>query len=354
MTHNRDGKREESSSRPIEMPAVKTTIVGGRPPGCGKMLGAIPRGIEVLVKKASVDPAFRALLLGRRSKAADEIGLKLAPAEGVMLDHVPQAQLEAIINRTRVDPSRRNAFLGRAAGVMLAALGVSTAVDCTFGSLGSRPVEGNAPAATQPAVGLGSPQATQPTTRPTTIPAPQGIRPDTQPVIVPAGVRPPPPLPQRPEELQPVRGDRIDRPVSATATQGQPANEPTEVAGVRPAPPPPTSRPDASGPATSRPTTTQASQPASQPALSAHEIDALVKQLDDDNYAVREAAQKKLQDQGIAILPALRQALQSDKLSAEVRSRLESIVNMLAATTKPAEPERPEIILIAGIMPVRK
>ena len=84
---------------------------------------AIPRGIEVLVKKASVDPAFRALLLERRAEAAVEIGLTLDPAEAAMLDAIPAAQLDAIIARTTVDPVSRAAFLGKAAAVMIAALG---------------------------------------------------------------------------------------------------------------------------------------------------------------------------------------------------------------------------------------
>src|SRR5512140_2695520 len=104
---------EASRQAPSEMPAVRTTTVGGRPPGSGKMIGDIPRGIEVLVKKASVDPRFRAVLLRRRSAAADEIGLMLEPSEATMLDIVPQAQLEAIIARTRVEPSKMPAFLGK-------------------------------------------------------------------------------------------------------------------------------------------------------------------------------------------------------------------------------------------------
>ena len=40
-------------------------------------LGGVPRGIEVLLKKASVDPAFRELLLSRRAEAANAIGLIL-------------------------------------------------------------------------------------------------------------------------------------------------------------------------------------------------------------------------------------------------------------------------------------
>src|SRR4030042_1117067 len=49
----------------------------------------IPRGIEVLIKKAAVDPEFRAVLLEKRAAAADEIGLVLDPAEGLMLPAAP-------------------------------------------------------------------------------------------------------------------------------------------------------------------------------------------------------------------------------------------------------------------------
>ncbi len=117
----------ESSSYPAEQPAVRTTIVGGRPPGPGKGVGAVPRGIEVLVKKAAVDPEFRALLLAERSAAAAEIGLELSDAEATMLDGVPPVQLEGIIANTAVSPKLKPAFMGRAAAVMLAALGITAA-----------------------------------------------------------------------------------------------------------------------------------------------------------------------------------------------------------------------------------
>ena len=55
---------------PSEPESVRTTIVGGRPPAVPKGMGRVPRGIEVLLKKASVDPAFRELLLAKRSAAA--------------------------------------------------------------------------------------------------------------------------------------------------------------------------------------------------------------------------------------------------------------------------------------------
>ncbi len=117
---------KERSSYPAEQPAVRTTIVGGRPPGPGKGVGSVPRGIEVLVKKAAVDPEFKAVLHTERSAAAAAIGLELSDAEAAMLNGVPAAQLEAIIAGTTVSPKLRPAFLGRAAAVMLAALGIAT------------------------------------------------------------------------------------------------------------------------------------------------------------------------------------------------------------------------------------
>ncbi len=87
----------------------------------------IPRGIEVLVKKAAVDAEFHKLLLERRAEAAKEIGLVLDPAEAAMLASIPASLLEGIIARTTVSPISRAAFLGKAAAVMLAALGTDLA-----------------------------------------------------------------------------------------------------------------------------------------------------------------------------------------------------------------------------------
>jgi len=111
---------------PEEAEAFRTTIVGGRPPGSGQRVGNVPRGVEVMVKKAAVDPAFKEILFEKRAGAAEAIALKLEPAEAAMLAAVPEAQLDAIVANTKVNPSLRPAFLGYAAGVMLAALGVST------------------------------------------------------------------------------------------------------------------------------------------------------------------------------------------------------------------------------------
>jgi len=107
--------------------------------GGGQQPGEVPRGIEVLVKKASIDPQFKELLLQTPVEAAAAIDLELEPAEEMMLQAVPAEQLEAIIAQTVVPQSQRRAFLGTAATAMLAMLGVDKAIaQVTFGV---RPIE---------------------------------------------------------------------------------------------------------------------------------------------------------------------------------------------------------------------
>jgi len=116
-----------SNAQNHEAEAVRTTIVGGRPPGSGRNNITVPRGIEVLVKKASVDAGFRELLLKQRGKAAATIQLELDPAENAMLSAIPQEQLAQIVDHTTVPMELRPAFMGWVAPVMLAALGVGLA-----------------------------------------------------------------------------------------------------------------------------------------------------------------------------------------------------------------------------------
>lgn len=114
--------RDKSAEKPEEQEAVFTTIVGGRPPGSGTGVGAIPRGIEVLLKKASVDPEFRRALLEQRGDAARQIDLELTEAERTMLAAIPSEQLERIIDNTKVKPEHRSVFLGTVGKLMLAAV----------------------------------------------------------------------------------------------------------------------------------------------------------------------------------------------------------------------------------------
>ena len=229
-----------SDFRPVEQPAVKTTIVGGRPPGSGKAVGPIPRGIEVLIKKAAVDPDFRALLLAKRDEAAGQIGLTLDPAEAMMLKAAPTAQLEAIIAQTNVHPSVLPAFLGRAAAVMLVALGAGT-LGCED-DVATLDIEPDRP-------------STKKVEPPQNIPAPEGVRPDRpQAVERSPGIRPdriPTPQPPKPAEprikapqrIEPTDGIRPTRPPEAKPKAETP--KPPAPTGIRPDRPPTAKPPDA-------------------------------------------------------------------------------------------------------------
>ena len=89
-----------------------------------------PSGIEILLKKASVDEAFRSRVLSNFTDAANEIGLTLNSAEEQILKSVTADQLKAMITHTTVEPSVRQVFLGKAAALMIAALGASSIVQC--------------------------------------------------------------------------------------------------------------------------------------------------------------------------------------------------------------------------------
>ena len=227
--------------RPAEQPAVKTTIVGSRPPGPGKGLGPIPRGIEVLIKKAAVDPAFKRLLIETRDEAARDIDLTLDPAEAMMLRAAPRGQLEAIIARTRVHPTVRSAFLGRAAAVMLVALGAG-AVGCE---------EDGEPAGIEPdrpAVERVEPPEAEETERPPAGEAVERPSPDPEPLPhVVTGIQPAPPPKteqplERPQRVEPSDGTRPARPPQAPpkpeaespAPEPQPKPSPPAPTGIRP------------------------------------------------------------------------------------------------------------------------
>jgi hypothetical protein len=114
--------RDKRPNRGKEREAVFTTIVGGRPPGSGTDVGAIPRGVEVLLKKASVDAEFRKLLLEKRGDAAGRIDLDLTEAERAMLAAISAEQLERIIDNTKVKPEHKAVFMGSVGRIMLAAV----------------------------------------------------------------------------------------------------------------------------------------------------------------------------------------------------------------------------------------
>ena len=107
----------------VEQESVRTTIVGGRPPGSGQPVGQIPRGIEVLLKKAAVDEEFRERLFDDPVQAAASIELELESVELTMLQTFPKEQLAVIIKQTQVPEMHRRTFLGKSAAAMALLLG---------------------------------------------------------------------------------------------------------------------------------------------------------------------------------------------------------------------------------------
>jgi len=83
-------------------------------------IGSILVGIDVLIKKASIDPEFRQILLEKRGEAAHEIGLELTETEQEMLSSISLEQLEKIIDNTKVKPEHHSIFRGKAVKLMLA------------------------------------------------------------------------------------------------------------------------------------------------------------------------------------------------------------------------------------------
>ena len=157
-----------------EQESVRTTIVGGRPPGSGKPLGPLPRGVEVLLKKAAVDPSFRKTLLENPMEAASSIQLELDPVEQSILHSIPEKQLVIVIEQIVVPEPQRRAFLGHAAALMLAALSGVPLPGC-----GERATKGIRPGDIRYSAGI-QPGTTE--TEPIEViepfPAPAGVRPD--------------------------------------------------------------------------------------------------------------------------------------------------------------------------------
>lgn len=103
------------------MGAEFRTIVGGRSRG-DRFVVDFPRGVEVLLKKARVDPAFRRLLLQDPVRAAASIELDLGAHEQQMLVHTPRSVLDQMVAHTFVPRQLVETFRGatRAAALVLA------------------------------------------------------------------------------------------------------------------------------------------------------------------------------------------------------------------------------------------
>jgi hypothetical protein len=96
------------------------TIVGGRPAGQADLGKGIPRGMELVLKKAAVDAGFCERLLAERLEAVKDLGLTLDSSEEQMLQTIPVGQLRLIISRTKVPAPQKSVFLGTSVAAMVA------------------------------------------------------------------------------------------------------------------------------------------------------------------------------------------------------------------------------------------
>ena len=109
----------------------RTTIVGGRPPEQGRGASpSTPRGLEQLLGLASVDPAFLALLVEKRSAVAEAAGVTLSKGEEAILGAVPRRQLEAMVARMPGVTRKSRSFLRSTAATAVMLLGGAALSAC--------------------------------------------------------------------------------------------------------------------------------------------------------------------------------------------------------------------------------
>ena len=121
--NERDGSGPQS--------AVKTTIVGGQPPGNQRDLeGRVPVGIEELLAMAAVDDDFAEALDGRRAEAIEASGVALTDSERAILGTVDRGALEQMVAGVRglLPEQARREFLGRSAAAMMFLMGGGAAL----------------------------------------------------------------------------------------------------------------------------------------------------------------------------------------------------------------------------------
>ncbi|TET35909.1 MAG: twin-arginine translocation signal domain-containing protein [Planctomycetota bacterium] len=113
--------REETARKQ----AVRTTIVGGQPPGNERPLQQIPIGIEQILAMAAVDDKFAAALLENREAAMKASGVEVTATEKGILTVIDNAALRQMIEnvRGRIPVRERRAFLKKSAAALLALVG---------------------------------------------------------------------------------------------------------------------------------------------------------------------------------------------------------------------------------------
>jgi len=83
----------------------------------------VPTGIQVLLRLAALDPAFRRQLTERRGDVAQAAGVELTPSERAILAAIPAAQLDQMAASMPPPPPPRREFLRKTAATAVVLLG---------------------------------------------------------------------------------------------------------------------------------------------------------------------------------------------------------------------------------------
>jgi hypothetical protein len=94
---------------------ARRTIVGGRPDD--GLQRSVPQGIEHVLQRAALVPAFRRKLLTDRERALDAVAEELTDTERAILLAIPTEQLERMIRGAAPMMPGRRSLLARVAGM---------------------------------------------------------------------------------------------------------------------------------------------------------------------------------------------------------------------------------------------
>ena len=232
----------------LEKRAVKTTIVGGQPPGNERPMPPIPIGIEELLGMAAVNRDFATALAADREAAIIASGVELTGTERGILSAIDDRTLaQMVVNVEGGVPNRaRRAFLSRSAAALLVLAG-GGAIASACGSDDKRqpkhrpdvaggarpdipepppqpadasvPIDAEAAALDPTGSGIGAGYGNRPD-RPTHRPQPK------------KGISPKRPTPKQPLPDAPIAGAVADRPVEKRPTRGIRPDRPQVIAGL--------------------------------------------------------------------------------------------------------------------------
>lgn len=200
--------------------SVRTTIVGGQPPGNARPLGEVPIGMERLLGLAAVDDRLAAELERDPRSLAEECGITLEPTELSVLAATPPGALRGMLDGIRTglaEPARRE-FMKRASvlAVALFATGGAAAGGCKKTTPDPSPAPGSGPG--PGATDMGSPSAGMDT-------PPEDMAPPPRAMTAEPDAGPPPRTP-------PPYVDQVKRGVSPR--RPRPPKPPPTTTGVRP------------------------------------------------------------------------------------------------------------------------